>query len=113
MDCIFCKIVSGEIKGDIVFDSDDVLAFRDLAPQAPHHILIIPKKHLPTISDFSADDALIFGLMGQAAKQIALDLGVDEAGYRLVVNCREGAGQTVFHTHMHFMAGRGFSWPPG
>ena len=113
MDCIFCKIISGEIKGDIVFESDEVLAFRDLSPQAPHHILIIPKKHLPTISDFEPEDSVSFRLMGQTAKKIALDLGVDDAGYRLVVNCREGAGQAVFHTHMHFMAGRAFSWPPG
>jgi len=113
MTCIFCKIISGEIKGDIVFDSEDVLAFRDLNAQAPHHILIIPKKHLPTVSDFSVEDARIFGLMGQAAKQIATDLGCKEAGYRLVTNCGEGAGQTVFHTHMHFLAGRPFSWPPG
>lgn len=113
MTCIFCKIISGEIKGDIVFDSEDVLAFRDLNAQAPHHILIIPKKHLPTVSDFSTEDSHILGLMGQAAKQISTDLGLDEAGYRLVINCGEGAGQTVFHTHMHFLAGRPFSWPPG
>lgn len=113
MSCIFCKIISGEIKGDIVFDSDDVLAFHDLSAQAPQHILIIPKKHLPTMNDFNAEDARIFGQMGQAAKKIAQELGVNESGYRLVINCQEGAGQTVFHTHMHFLAGRAFSWPPG
>ncbi len=113
MDCIFCKIVAGEIKGDIVLDWDDVLAFRDVNAQAPHHILIIPKKHLPTISDFSVEDAPVFGLMGQAAKQISLDLGLAKNSYRLVINCGADAGQTVFHTHMHFLAGRKFTWPPG
>jgi len=113
MDCIFCKIVAGEIKGDIALDWDDVLAFRDVNAQAPHHILIIPKKHLPTISDFTAEDAPVFGLMGQAAKQIAIDLGLEKNGYRLVINCGADAGQTVFHTHMHFLAGREFTWPPG
>ena len=113
MDCIFCKIVSGEIKADIVFESDEVLAFRDLNPQAPEHILIIPKKHLSTINDFAPEDAPVLGLMGQAAKRIAQDLGVEDNVYRLVINCGEGAGQTVFHTHMHFLSGRQFSWPPG
>lgn len=113
MECLFCKIIAGEIKGDIVFESEDVIAFRDINAQAPHHLLIIPKKHLPTVSDFSAEDARIFGLMGQAAKHIAMDLGGEASDYRLVINCGEGAGQTVFHTHMHFLAGRPFSWPPG
>ena len=113
MDCIFCKIVSGDIKGDIVFENDSVLAFRDLNPQAPNHILIIPKKHLSTLNDFSEDDALTFGLMGQAAKKIAQELGDEATDYRVVVNCGEEAGQTVFHTHMHFLSGRPFNWPPG
>ena len=113
MDCIFCKIVDGSIKGDIVFEDENVIAFRDLNAQAPHHILIIPRKHIPTVNDFNAADAHIFGQMGQAAKAIAADLNVADDGYRLVLNCNEHGGQTVFHTHMHFMAGRVFSWPPG
>ncbi|MDH3325448.1 MAG: histidine triad nucleotide-binding protein [Gammaproteobacteria bacterium] len=113
MDCIFCKIVDGSIKGDIVYENDDVVAFRDLNAQAPHHILIIPRKHIATVNDFTAEDASIFGQLGQAAKQIAGDLGVAENGYRLVLNCNDDGGQTVYHTHMHFLAGRTFTWPPG
>jgi len=113
MDCIFCKIVDGSIPGTIVFDNEKVLAFRDLNAQAPEHILIIPKKHIPTLSDFSTADAEIFGEMGQAAKEIAKSLGVTEKGYRVVVNCNDEGGQTVHHTHMHFLAGRQMTWPPG
>ena len=113
MDCIFCKIVDGSIKGDIVLENDDVIAFRDLNAQAPHHILIIPRKHIATVNDFEVEDARIFGQMGQAAKAIASDLGVAEKGYRLVLNCNEDGGQTVHHTHMHFLAGRPLTWPPG
>ena len=113
MDCIFCKIAEGSIKSEIVYENDDVVAFRDLNAQAPHHILIIPRKHIPTINDFNADDVIVFGKLGQAAKQIAADLGVADRGYRLVLNCNEDGGQTVFHTHMHFLAGRVLSWPPG
>jgi len=113
MDCIFCKIADGSIKGDIVYENTDVIAFRDLNAQAPHHILIIPRQHIATVNDFEIEHATIFGQMGQAAKTIARDLGVAEQGYRLVLNCNEDGGQTVFHTHMHFMAGRAFSWPPG
>lgn len=113
MSCIFCKIVDGSIKSDIIFENDDVIAFRDLNAQAPHHVLIIPRKHIATVNHFEADDALIFGQMGQAAKLIAADLGVAEKGYRLVLNCNEDGGQTVFHTHMHFLAGRTLTWPPG
>lgn len=113
MDCIFCKIVDGSIPADIVFKNDDVIAFRDLNAQAPEHLLIIPRKHIATVNDFTAEDAAIFGQMGQAAKVIAKDLGVSEKGYRLVLNCNEDGGQTVYHTHMHFLAGRTLSWPPG
>jgi len=113
MDCIFCKIVNGDIPTDKVYENDFVLAFRDLSPQAPEHLLIIPKKHIATLNDFSADDAQIFGEMGQAAKAVAKELGVDENGYRVVINCNQDGGQTVFHTHMHFLAGRSLSWPPG
>lgn len=113
MDCVFCKIVSGDIPSDKVFENEHVMAFRDLSPKAPYHLLIIPKKHIATLNDFSEQDAKIFGELGQAAKSIAKSLGVDEKGYRLVINCNEDGGQTVFHTHVHFLAGRGFTWPPG
>lgn len=113
MDCIFCKIANGDIPSNKVYENDAVFAFRDLHPQAPHHILIIPKKHVPTLNDFNAEDIVLFGQMGQAAKEIARNLGVDSNGYRIVVNCNADGGQTVFHTHMHFLAGRNLNWPPG
>jgi len=113
MDCIFCKIAQGEIPSNKVYENDTVFAFRDLSPQAPHHILIIPKKHIATLNDFSGEDAPIFGEMGRAASAIAEQLGVADNGYRVVVNCNKDGGQTVFHTHMHFLAGRGLTWPPG
>ncbi len=112
-DCIFCKIISGDIPGDIVYQNEDVLAFRDLNPQAPTHILIIPKKHISTINDLQAEDAELVGKMFLAARQIAKDEGIAEEGYRTVMNCNAGAGQTVFHIHLHILGGRGMNWPPG
>lgn len=109
MDCIFCKIVSGDIPSKTVYEDDKVIAFRDLNAQAPEHILIIPRKHIATVNDFEPQDALIFGQMGQAAKEVAMLLKVAEKGYRLVLNCNEDGGQTVYHTHMHFLAGRSLS----
>jgi histidine triad (HIT) family protein len=112
-DCIFCKIVSGDIPGDIVYQNDDVLAFRDLNPQAPTHILVIPKRHVATINDLQDTDAELIGKMYLAAKEIASKEGIDEAGYRTIMNCNAGAGQTVFHIHLHVLGGRQMSWPPG
>ena len=112
-DCIFCKIISGDIPGDILFQNDDVLAFRDLNPQAPTHFLVIPKKHISTLNDLEADDAELVGKMYLAAKKIATDEGIAEAGYRTVMNCNAQAGQTVFHIHLHVLGGRPMSWPPG
>jgi len=112
-DCIFCKIVSGDIPGDIVYQDDEVLAFRDLNPQAPTHILIIPKKHISTINDIQPEDAELIGKMYLAASQIARKEGIAEPGYRAVMNCNREAGQTVFHIHLHLLGGRPMSWPPG
>lgn len=112
-DCIFCKIVSGDIPGDIVYQDDDVLAFRDLNPQAPTHILIIPRKHIATTNDIQPEDAELVGKMYLAAKQVAADEGIAEPGYRAVMNCNAGAGQTVFHIHLHLIGGRPMGWPPG
>ncbi len=112
-DCLFCKIQGGEIPVDIVFESDDVLAFRDVNPQAPTHILIIPRKHIATINDLDEDHEFLMGRLFSVAKNIAAQEGVDEEGYRMVVNCNEKAGQTVFHIHMHLLAGRNMNWPPG
>jgi len=112
-DCLFCKIRDGEIPGDIVFENNDILAFRDVNPHAPTHILIIPKKHISTVNDMEEGDEAIMGLLFHTAKIIAAQEGVSEEGYRLVVNCNEKAGQTVFHIHMHLLAGRALTWPPG
>ncbi len=112
-DCLFCKIRDGDIPGDIVFEDDDVLAFNDVNPQAPLHILIIPKKHISTINDLDEDDEQLMGKLFSVAKKLAHEKGVSDEGYRLVTNCNAGAGQTVFHIHMHLLAGRAMSWPPG
>ena len=112
-DCLFCKIRDGEIPGDVVFENDNMLAFRDVNPQAPTHILIIPKKHISTVNDLEENDEAIMGELFRTAKLIAAQEGVSDDGYRLVVNCNEKAGQTVFHIHMHLLAGRAMTWPPG
>jgi len=112
-DCLFCKIRDGEIPGDIVYQDDEVLAFRDVNPQAPTHVLVIPRKHIATTNDLGEADAAVVGKMMLAAKKIAADEGFAQEGYRLVLNCNEGAGQTVFHIHMHLLGGRRLTWPPG
>ena len=112
-DCLFCKVRDGEIQGDIVFEDDDVLAFNDVNPQAPVHVLIIPKKHISTVNDMSAEDVSVMGKLFSTAKNIASQKAVSEDGYRLVVNSNEQAGQSVFHIHMHLLAGRNMTWPPG
>ena len=112
-DCLFCKIRDGEIPADIIFENDDVLAFNDVNPQAPVHLLIIPKKHISTVNDVVDDDQVVMGKLFSAAKLIANQRGVSDDGYRLVVNCNSRAGQTVFHIHMHLLGGRAMTWPPG
>jgi histidine triad (HIT) family protein len=112
-NCIFCKIAAGEIDSEIVYQTDQVVAFRDLNPQAPTHILIIPRRHIATINDLAEGDAEVVGQLYLAAKQIAADEGFAEPGYRTVMNCNAGAGQTVFHVHLHLLGGRQFGWPPG
>ncbi|NOY67459.1 MAG: histidine triad nucleotide-binding protein [Gammaproteobacteria bacterium] len=112
-DCLFCKMVTGEIKADVVYENDNVLAFRDINPQAPVHVLIVPKKHIRTINDLQETDASLVGEMYLAAKEIASQSEISEQGYRAVMNCNAGAGQTVFHIHMHLLGGRAMLWPPG
>jgi histidine triad (HIT) family protein len=112
-DCLFCKVRDGEIPADIIYENDDVLAFNDVNPQAPVHLLIIPKKHISTVNDVVDGDQVIMGKLFSAAKIIASQKGVSDDGYRLVVNCNEKAGQTVFHIHMHMLADRALTWPPG
>jgi len=112
-ECLFCRMVAGEIKPDTVYEDDEMLAFRDINPQAPLHVLVIPKRHIATSNDLDAEDAGLVGRLVLAARRIAADEGVDEAGYRLVINCNAGAGQSVFHVHVHLLGGRRLGWPPG
>lgn len=112
-DCLFCKIRDGEIPCEKVFETDDVVAFRDVNPQAPTHILIVPKKHIATVNDLGNNDVAVVGNMMMVARDIAKQENLDEDGYRLVMNCNAGAGQTVFHIHMHLLGGRSMTWPPG
>ena len=112
-DCLFCKIVAGEIPADIIFESDDTIAFRDINPQAPTHALIIPRRHVATINDLEDGDEALVGNLFLAARKIAADEGIADAGYRVAMNCNEAAGQTVFHLHLHILGGRQLGWPPG
>ena len=112
-DCLFCKIVEKKIPADIVYESEDIIAFKDIEPKAPIHCLIIPKKHISTINDIDGSNSNIIGLMYEAAAQLARTLNVDKDGYRIVMNCNSNGGQTVYHIHLHFLAGRQLSWPPG
>src|SRR5687767_11486912 len=113
MDCLFCKIANGEIPANIVYQDDKVIAFDDINPQAPIHKLIIPKKHIATLNDLTNNDNELIGHVYQTAKQLAKQLNIAETGYRVVMNCNEGAGQTVFHIHAHLLGGRLLHWPPG
>lgn len=112
-DTIFGKIIRREIPADIVFESEEVLAFRDVNPQAPIHILVIPKKPIDRIANAQAEDRELLGELLLVSGQIAREQGLEEAGYRLVVNNGSGAGQTVFHLHVHILGGRPLEWPPG
>jgi histidine triad (HIT) family protein len=112
-DCLFCKIARKEIPAQIVFDEGDVVAFKDLHPQAPVHILIIPKKHVANVLGLSTDDAAFLGEIHRAASVLADRFSVRESGFRLVVNNGPDAGQAVAHLHYHFLAGRRLGWPPG
>ena len=112
-NCLFCKILAGEIPADIVYESETAIAFRDINPQAPTHVLIIPRKHIARINDIGEDDQSIVGSLFSAAREIATAEGMADEGYREVMNCNEAAGQTVFHIHLHLLGGRDLLWPPG
>lgn len=112
-NCLFCKMVSGEIRPDKVYEDADVLAFNDINPQSPLHALVIPKRHIATLNDVTADDGELLGKLLQAASVVARQAGVAESGYRTVMNCNADAGQSVFHIHLHVLGGRKLQWPPG
>lgn len=112
-DCLFCKIAAGEIQGQIVHQDDAVVAFKDINPQAPLHVLIVPRRHIATLNDLTPEDDALVGSLFRTAAALARQHGYDTRGYRTVFNCNREAGQTVFHIHLHLLAGRGLAWPPG
>ena len=111
--CIFCKIANKTIEAEIVFEDEDIIAFKDANPQAPVHVLFIPKKHIETLNDISEEDASLVATILTRIRGFAKDKAIDEAGYRVVINCNKMAGQEVFHLHVHLLGGRVFNWPPG
>jgi histidine triad (HIT) family protein len=112
-DCLFCKIVAGHIPAAIVYQDDRIIAFKDINPQAPTHLLVIPRRHISTLNEVTADDDGLVGEIVRRAAALAADSGHDARGFRTVFNCNADAGQTVFHIHLHLLGGRRFSWPPG
>ena len=112
-NCLFCKIIKREIPASIVYEDDRVLAFNDINPQAPTHVLVVPKKHIATLNDLAAGDDQIVGEVVRRAAAIAADRGISAGGFRTVFNTNKEAGQTVFHIHLHLLGGRGMTWPPG
>lgn len=112
-DCIFCKIARHEVPSRIVFENERLLAFQDLFPAAPTHILLIPKTHYTTLNDVPASEAVVLGELMTTAAQIARDNGFADDGYRVVMNCNSDGGQSVYHIHLHLLAGRKLTWPPG
>ena len=113
MSTIFKKIINKEIQADIIYENDSILCFKDINAVAPIHLLIIPKKEISTVNDIKTTDKELIGEMFIVAKKVAKKLDIDKNGYRLVINCNDDAGQTVFHLHMHLLGGRSLTWPPG
>lgn len=111
--CIFCEIVSRKISAKVVYEDEKVIAIDDINPQAPIHILIIPKKHIPTVLDLKIEENELIGHMLQVANKIARDKNIAERGFRLVINCNPESGQTIYHIHLHILGGRVMGWPPG
>ncbi len=105
-DCLFCKIVEGDIPADIVYQDDHVVSFRDISPQAPVHILTIPKKHITSLNELEDDDQSLIGYLALTSKRLAVEEGIDESGFRIIMNCNQEGGQTVYHIHMHLLGGR-------
>src|SRR5579863_10203179 len=112
-DCLFCKIAAGQIPSKIVYQDETVVAFEDINPKAPHHILLIPRRHIASMADLTLDDGPVLAALFMTAARLARELGLSERGYRFVTNVGPDAGQSVFHLHFHLLGGRPFSWPPG
>ena len=113
MECIFCNIASGKFPADILYEDDEVIAFRDINPVAPAHILVIPRRHIATANEFDEQQAALIGKLMVTASKLAKELDFADNGYRLVMNCNHDGGQTVYHVHLHLLAGRHMRWPPG
>jgi histidine triad (HIT) family protein len=113
VSCLFCKIIAGEIPATKVYEDDRLFAFNDINPQAPMHVLIVPKKHVATVNDLTTAEDDLVGAMVRTAAKVATERGLDGPGYRTVFNCNAQAGQTVFHIHLHVLGGRVMTWPPG
>lgn len=113
MDCLFCKIADKQLASDLIYEDDTVVAFHDINPQAPTHIIIIPREHIATLNDLSAEHKVLMGHMVHTATRLAGDHNLSKMGYRVVMNCNAHGGQSVFHIHMHLLGGRLMSWPPG
>ncbi len=113
MACLFCEIVAGRIPSRIVFQDDEVLAFHDIQPQAPVHLLVIPKRHVTSLLDLAPSDDALVGRLARTARDLAREQGVDAGGFRLVFNCGDDAGYSVYHIHLHLLGGRRLGWPPG
>ena len=112
-DCLFCKIIAKEIPSKTVYEDDQAVAFEDINPQAPTHILVLPRKHIAGLNDLAAADAALVGHLHLVAAKLARERGIADSGYRTVLNTGRGAGQSVFHLHLHLLGGRGMRWPPG
>ena len=112
-DCLFCKLAAGEIPATIVYEDERIVAFKDINPQAPLHVLLIPRRHIATLNDLAPEDDGIVGELTRRAAALAREQGYADRGYRVAFNCNADAGQTVFHIHMHLLAGRRLGWPPG
>ena len=112
-NCLFCKIAEGKIPSKIVYQDEDVVAFEDTNPQAPYHILLIPRRHIASMADLTEEDGTLLARLFMVAAKLAHKLGFDESGYRFVTNVGPDAGQSVFHLHFHLLGGRKFAWPPG
>jgi histidine triad (HIT) family protein len=112
-DCLFCRIIDGKIPARIIYQDDSAVAIEDIHPQAPVHLLVIPRQHLPSLKEAKADDASLLGHLHHVASQLARERGLESSGYRTVINNGAGAGQSVFHLHVHVLGGRPFHWPPG
>ncbi len=112
-DCLFCKIVAGTIPAKVVHQDDDAVAIVDINPQAPTHLLVIPRKHIPTLNDLAPEDDVLVGRLHRLAARLAAERGIADQGWRTVFNTNRGAGQSVFHIHLHLLGGRQMAWPPG